>query len=155
DKGFEEGWVQPEPPSRRTGKKVAIVGSGPAGLAAAAQLNRAGHAVTVFERADRIGGLLMYGIPNMKLDKELVQRRVRLLEAEGVQFVTSCEIGADLPAKKLREDFDAVVLCGGATYPNDFFAKTEGRQLNGIHFAMEFLTANTRSLLDSGHKDGK
>src|SRR5262249_34655668 len=138
DKGFDEGWVQPEPPARRTGKKTAIVGSGPAGLAAAAQLNRAGHTVTVFERADRIGGLLMYGIPNMKLDKQLVERRVRLLEEEGVQFVTCCEIGTDIPAKKLREDFDAVVLCGGATNPNDFFAKTAGRHLKGIHFAMEF-----------------
>src|SRR4051812_27037739 len=151
DKGFEEGWVQPEPPGRRTGKSVAVVGSGPAGLAAACQLNRAGHFVTVFERADRVGGLLTYGIPNMKLDKRLVERRVRLMEAEGVQFVTNCEIGKDLPAAKLREDFDAVVLCGGATNPNDFFAKTEGRHLGGIHFAMEFLTGNTKSLLDSRH----
>lgn len=155
DRGFEEGWVQPEPPAVRTGKKVAVVGSGPAGLACAAQLNRAGHSVTVFERADRIGGLLMYGIPNMKLDKKYVQRRVDLMAAEGVVFVTNCEVGKDLPAKKLRDDFDAVVLCGGATKPNDFFAKTEGRNLKGIHFAMEFLHANTKSLLDSHHKDGK
>jgi len=155
DRGYEEGWVQPEPPAVRTSKKVAVVGSGPAGLACADQLNRAGHSVTVFERADRIGGLLMYGIPNMKLDKQYVQRRVDLMAAEGVTFVTNCEVGKDLPAKKLREDFDAVVLCGGATKPNDFFAKTEGRNLKGIHFAMEFLHANTKSLLDSQHKDGK
>lgn len=155
DKGFEEGWVTPEKPAKRTEKKVAVVGSGPAGLAAAQQLNRAGHWVTVYERADRIGGLLMYGIPNMKLDKGVVERRVKLMGEEGVRFVTRCEIGKDLPAQKLREDFDAIVLCGGATNPNDFFTKTEGRNLKGIHFAMEFLTANTRSLLDSGLKDRK
>jgi glutamate synthase (NADPH/NADH) small chain len=154
DKGFEEGWVVPEPPAVRTGKKVAVVGSGPAGLACAAQLNKAGHWVTVFERADRIGGLLMYGIPNMKLDKGIVQRRVDLLAAEGVVFVTGCEVGKDYPADRLLSDFDAVVLCGGATKPNDFFTKTEGRHLKGIHFAMEFLHANTKSLLDSRHADG-
>jgi glutamate synthase (NADPH/NADH) small chain len=155
DRGFEEGWVVPELPARRTGKKVGVVGSGPAGLACAAQLNKAGHRVTVFERADRVGGLLMYGIPNMKLDKRLVQRRVDLLAAEGVTFVTGCEVGKDYPADKLRTEFDAVVLCGGATKPNDFFTKTEGRNLKGIHFAMEFLHANTKSLLDSGHADGR
>lgn len=155
DKGFDEGWIVPEPPERRTGKKVAVVGSGPAGLACAAQLNRAGHTVTVYERADRIGGLLMYGIPNMKLDKQTVLRRIKLMEAEGITFVTSCEVGKDLPGPKLREDNDAVVLCGGATKPNDFFAKTEGRNLKGLHFAMEFLHANTKSLLDSKHADGK
>jgi glutamate synthase (NADPH/NADH) small chain len=155
DRAFEEGWVKPEPPERRTGKKVAVVGSGPAGLACAAQLNKAGHLVTVFERADRIGGLLMYGIPNMKLDKGVVQRRIDLLAAEGVAFITSCEVGKDYPAAKLRSEFDAVVLCGGATKPNDFFARTEGRNLQGIHFAMEFLHANTRSLLDSEHVDGR
>src|SRR5262249_32709620 len=149
DRGFAEGWIVPEPPSKRTGKKVAVVGSGPAGLAAAAQLNRAGHLVTVFERADRIGGLLMYGIPNMKLDKRLVQQRVDLMTAEGVTFVTNCEVGKDYPADRLRNDFDAIVLCGGATRPNDFFTKTEGRNLKDIHFAMEFLHANTKSLLDS------
>jgi glutamate synthase (NADPH/NADH) small chain len=152
DKGFEEGWIAPEPPAVRTGKKVAVVGSGPAGLAAAAQLNRAGHWVTVFERADRIGGLLMYGIPNMKLDKRIVQRRVDLLKAEGVAFITKCEVGKDYPADKLRKLFDAVVLCGGATKPRDL--PLEGRQLGGIHFAMEFLHANTKSLLDSQHADG-
>jgi glutamate synthase (NADPH/NADH) small chain len=155
DKGFEEGWIVPEPPTKRTGKKVAVVGSGPAGLAAAAQLNRAGHGVTLFERADRIGGLLMYGIPNMKLDKRIVQRRVDQMAAEGVTFVTSCEVGKDYPAEKLRREFDAIVLCGGATRPNDFFTKTEGRNLKGIHFAMEFLHANTKSLLDSNHQDAR
>jgi glutamate synthase (NADPH/NADH) small chain len=155
DKAFEEGWVIPEPPVKRTGKKVAVVGSGPAGLACAAQLNRAGHQVTVFERADRIGGLLMYGIPNMKLDKHVVQRRVDLLAAEGVEFITGCEVGKDYPADKLRKEFDAIALCGGATRPNDFFTKTEGRNLKGIHFAMEFLHANTKSLLDSNHADGQ
>jgi len=152
DKGFEEGWIVPEPPAVRTGKKVAVVGSGPAGLAAAAQLNKAGHWVTVFERADRIGGLLMYGIPNMKLDKNIVQRRVDLMKAEGVAFVTNCEVGKDYPADKLRKLFDAIVLCGGATKPRDL--PIEGRQLAGIHFAMEFLHANTKSLLDSQHTDG-
>jgi glutamate synthase (NADPH/NADH) small chain len=153
DKGFEEGWVVAEPPSVRTGKKVAVVGSGPAGLAAAAQLNRAGHSVTVFERADRIGGLLMYGIPNMKLDKRTVQRRVDLMAEEGVIFITSTEVGTNYPADKLRRDFDAMVLCGGATKPRDL--PIEGRNLQGIHFAMEFLHANTKSFLDSGHQDGR
>jgi glutamate synthase (NADPH/NADH) small chain len=152
DRGFAEGWIVPEPPPRRTGKKVAVVGSGPAGLAAAAQLNRAGHAVTVFERADRIGGLLMYGIPNMKLDKRLVERRVDLMAAEGVKFVVNTEVGKNYPAAQLRKEFDAIVLCGGATQARDLPA--EGRELKGIHFAMEFLHANTRSLLDSQHRDG-
>src|SRR5881296_1289882 len=152
DKGFEEGWVQPQPPAVRTDKKVAVVGSGPAGLACAAQLNKAGHWVTVFERADRIGGLLMYGIPNMKLDKAIVQRRIDLMAKEGVQFVTNTAIGIHRPATKLREEFDAVVLCCGATKPRDL--PVEGRNLKGVHFAMEFLHANTKSLLDSGHKDG-
>jgi glutamate synthase (NADPH/NADH) small chain len=152
DKGFDEGWVVPEPPAVRTGKKVAVVGSGPAGLAAAAQLNRAGHWVTVFERADRIGGLLMYGIPNMKLDKRFVQRRVDVMTAEGIRFVSCCEVGVDYPAKRLLKEYHAVVLCGGATKPRDL--PIEGRNLAGVHFAMEFLHANTRSLLDSNHQDG-
>jgi len=155
DRAYDEGWIEPRPPAKRTGKKVAVVGSGPAGLACADQLNKVGHRVTVFERADRVGGLLMYGIPNMKLDKRLVQRRIDLMAAEGVQFVTGCEVGKDYPAEKLRQEFHAVVLCGGATRPNDFFAKTEGRHLRGIHFAMEFLHANTKSLLDSNHADGR
>ena len=146
DKGFDEGWVQPVVPQVRTGKKVAIVGSGPAGLAAAAQLNRAGHWVTVFERADRIGGLLMYGIPNPKLDKKIVQRRVDLLAEEGVKFVTGTDIGKNYPADKLTKEFDSVLLCAGATKPRDL--GVEGRALKGVHFAMEFLQANTKSVLD-------
>lgn len=153
DKGFEEGWVVPEPPARRTDKRVAIVGSGPAGLACAAQLNKAGHWVTVFERVDRIGGLLMYGIPNPHLDKRIVQRRLDLMAKEGVKFVTNTEVGKDYPADRLLREFDAVVLCGGATKPRDL--PLEGRNLKGIHFAMEFLHANTKSLLDSNHQDGR
>ncbi len=152
DKAFEEGWVVPEPPARRTGKEVAVVGSGPAGLACADQLNRAGHWVTVFERADRIGGLLIYGIPNMKLDKSIVQRRVDLMAAEGIEFVTNTDVGKDYVAGRLLKEFDAVVLCGGATKPRDL--PIEGRELNGIHFAMEFLRANTKNLLDSEQKPG-
>jgi len=146
DNGWDNGWITAEPPEVRTGKKVVVVGSGPAGLCAAAQLNKAGHTVTVFERADRIGGLLMYGIPNMKLDKALVQRRVDLLAKEGVTFKTSTEVGKDIPAKQLLEEFDAIVLCTGATKGRDL--PIEGRNLKGIHFAMEFLHANTKSLLD-------
>ena len=146
DRGFEEGWIVPQPPLKRTGKRVAIVGSGPAGLACADQLNKAGHSVTVFEKSDRVGGLLMYGIPNMKLDKKSVQRRVDLLEQEGIQFIVNTEIGNNYPAKDLLRDFDAVVLCGGASKPRDL--NVEGRQLKGIHFAMDFLRANTKALLD-------
>lgn len=151
DKGFEKGWIIAEPPIQRTDKKVAVVGSGPSGLSCAAQLNRAGHRVTVYERADRIGGLLMYGIPNMKLDKSIVQRRVDLLTQEGVNFIANTTIGKDLPAIKLREDYDAVVLCCGATKPRDL--SIEGRDLRGIHFAMEFLHGNTKHLLDHEFKD--
>jgi glutamate synthase (NADPH/NADH) small chain len=152
EKGWEKGWVVPQPPKVRTGKKVAVVGSGPAGLCAAAQLNKAGHTVTVFERADRVGGLLMYGIPNMKLAKEqVVLRRVKQLEAEGIKFVPNTEVGVNYPADKLLKEFDATVLCTGATKPRDL--PIEGRNLKGIHFAMEFLTSNTRSLLDQ-HKNG-
>ncbi len=153
DKGFEEGWVVPEPPATRTGKRVAVVGSGPAGLACADQLNKAGHWVTVFERDDRIGGLLMYGIPNPHLDKAVVQRRVDLLAEEGIEFVTNTEVGKDYPAEKLLKEFDAVALCCGATKPRDL--PIPGRELKGIHFAMEFLRANTKSLLDSNLQDGK
>jgi glutamate synthase (NADPH/NADH) small chain len=152
DRGFAEGWVKPEPPKSRTGKNVAVVGSGPAGLAAAAQLNKAGHLVTVYERADRIGGLLMYGIPNMKLDKALVERRLDLLRAEGVKFVTSANVGQNVDPKQLLAENDALLLSTGATRPRDL--PIPGRQLRGIHFAMEFLTANTKSLLDSQHADG-
>jgi glutamate synthase (NADPH/NADH) small chain len=152
DRGFKEGWVVAQPPAARSGKSVAVVGSGPSGLAAAAQLNKAGHMVTVYERADRIGGLLMYGIPNMKLQKEIVQRRVDLLAEEGVVFVTNTEVGKDVTAEQIERVFDAVLLCVGATVPRDL--QTSGRNLKGIHFAMDFLHSNTKSLLDSNHKDG-
>ncbi len=151
EKGYEEGWIVPQPPEVRTGKKVAVVGSGPSGLACADLLNRSGHDVTVFERADHIGGLLMYGIPNMKLDKQIVQRRVKLMASEGVNFVTSTEVGKDYPAEKLFQDFDAVALCGGATKPRDL--PVEGRELKGINFAMEFLHANTRNLMGGSLRD--
>jgi glutamate synthase (NADPH/NADH) small chain len=152
DHGWEQGWVVAEPPEVRTGKKAAVVGSGPAGLCAAAQLNKAGHTVTVFERADRVGGLLTYGIPNMKLDKEqVVLRRIQQMEAEGIKFLTSTEVGVNYPAAKLLKEFDAVVLCTGATKARDL--PIEGRNHKGIHFAMEFLTQNTRSLLDR-HRNG-
>ncbi|MCA9039724.1 MAG: glutamate synthase subunit beta, partial [Planctomycetaceae bacterium] len=152
DRGFEEGWVVAQPPETRTGKKVAVVGSGPAGLAAAAELNKAGHDVTVYERADRIGGLLMYGIPSMKLEKPVVERRVKLLEEEGVKFIVNTEIGKDISAEQLKNDFDAVVLCTGATKPRDL--NIAGREFKGVHFAMEFLHQNTKSLLDSNLEDG-
>jgi glutamate synthase (NADPH/NADH) small chain len=149
DKGFAEGWIVPATPATRTGRKVAVIGSGPAGLAAAAQLNSAGHSVTVFERADRPGGLLMYGIPNMKLDKqEVVLRRVGFLEQEGVKFVCNTTVGGNLPAQQLLSDFDATVICTGATLPRDL--PIEGRNLKGVHFAMEFLTANTMAVLNGG-----
>ena len=148
DKGFDMGWVVAEPPEIRTDKKVAVVGSGPAGLACAAQLNKAGHNVTVYERDDRIGGLLMYGIPNMKLDKDVVQRRVDLLAEEGIEFKTNIEVGKDITSDELKSNFDAVVIATGATKPRDL--DVDGRSLKGVHFAMEFLHANTKSLLDSG-----
>jgi glutamate synthase (NADPH/NADH) small chain len=152
DKGFEEGWVRPEPPKIRTGKKVAVVGSGPAGLACAQQLNRAGHSVTVFERDDRVGGLLMYGIPSPKLEKHVVQRRVDIMAQEGIQFQTNTEVGRNYPVERLLKEFDATVLCTGATKPRDL--PIEGRNFKGIHFAMEFLLKNTKSFLDSNHQDG-
>jgi glutamate synthase (NADPH/NADH) small chain len=153
DRAFKEGWVVAEPPPIRTGKRVAVVGSGPAGLAAAQQLNRAGHTVTVFERADRLGGLLMYGIPNMKLDKQVIERRVKQLADEGIRFVTQTEIGTHIRADRLVKDYEAVVLCAGSTQAREL--PIEGRSLEGIHLAMEFLTANTKSLLDSNLADGK
>jgi len=157
DHGFSEGWVEPVVPKSRTGKQVAVVGSGPAGLAAAAQLNSAGHQVTVYEREDRIGGLLMYGIPNMKLDKKkVVERRVDLLRREGIQFVVNADIGdgenATLPVTDILSSVDALLLTTGATVPRDL--QIPGRDLNGVHFAMEFLTKNTKSLLDSDLQNG-
>ncbi|MEI2666051.1 glutamate synthase subunit beta [Rossellomorea sp. LJF3] len=153
EKGFEEGWVIPEPPQFRTGKHVAVVGSGPAGLASAAQLNKAGHLVTVFEKNDRVGGLLTYGIPEMKLPYSVVKRRVDILEEEGIEFVTNTEVGKDYTVENLRENFDAVILCGGAAVHRDI--QVDGRDLKGVHYAMEFLHANTKSLLDSNLQDGE
>ncbi|NMH69257.1 glutamate synthase subunit beta [Bacillus sp. RO3] len=153
ERGFAEGWVIPEPPEHRTGKRVAVVGSGPAGLASAAQLNKAGHLVTVFEKNDRIGGLLTYGIPEMKLPYSVVKRRVDILEEEGIEFVTNTEVGKDYTVENLRENFDAVILCGGAAVHRDI--QVDGRDLKGVHYAMEFLHANTKSLLDSNLEDGK
>ena len=152
DRGWDEGWITPEPPSVRTGKKVAVIGSGPAGLSAAAQLNKAGHLVTVFERDDRIGGLLMYGIPNMKLDKNVVQRRVDQMTAEGVTFVTSTEVGKDIPASDLVRDYDAVVVAAGATKPNDL--PIPGRQLKGVYVAMDFLRRNTQTVMGNTPVEG-
>ncbi len=151
DRAFAEGWVRATPPAMRTGKRVAIIGSGPAGLAAADQLNKVGHSVTVYERADRSGGLLMYGIPNMKLDKGVVQRRLDLLAAEGVVFVTGADVGRNVDPKQLMDENDAVLLSTGATKPRDL--PIPGRALKGVHFAMEFLGKNTKSLLDSAHSD--
>ena len=150
ERAWEEGWITPSLPKVRTGKKVAVVGSGPAGLSAADQLNKAGHQVTVFERAPLPGGLLMYGIPNMKLDKRgVVLRRTRLMEQENIKFVCNASIGgADYPVEQLRSEFDAVVMATGATLPRDL--PVEGRNLSGIHSAMDFLAANTRALLDEG-----
>ena len=148
---WETGLIRPHPPKVRTGKQVAVVGSGPSGLAAADQLNKRGHTVTVFERADRIGGLLMYGIPNMKLEKQIVQRRVDLMAAEGVDFVTGVDVGKDKPAKELLRDFDAVVLCCGAGNPRDL--SVPGRSGKDIYFAVDFLKSTTKSLLDSQLKD--
>lgn len=155
ERGFSEGWIQAQPPSFRTGKNVAIIGSGPAGLASAAQLNKLGHHVTVYERADRIGGLLMYGIPNMKLGKDVVDRRVNILKDEGVEFVTNANVGAtdsDYAIEKIKQESDVVLFCTGATNARDL--PIENRELNGIYPAMEFLKANTKSLLDSNLEDG-
>lgn len=152
DRAFAEGWIEASSPRTRTGKKVAVVGSGPAGLACAAQLNKAGHTVTVFERAERPGGLLTYGIPNMKLDKGVVHRRVRLMADSGIRFITGTEVGKHIPTRRLLSDFDASVLCLGATKARDL--PVEGRGLAGIHLAMEFLSASGRSLLASGLADG-
>jgi glutamate synthase (NADPH/NADH) small chain len=148
EKAFHAGWIEPHMPQRLTGRRVAIIGSGPAGLACADQLNQVGHQVTVFERADRIGGLLTYGIPNMKLDKAIVERRVTLMAAAGVEFVTNVEVGVNYDAGQLRREYDAIVLCLGSTRPWDL--RVEGRDLLGVHFAVDFLQADTRRLL--GHQ---
>jgi NAD(P)H-dependent glutamate synthase small subunit len=174
DRGFEEGWVQPSKPVAETGKSVAVIGSGPAGIAAAQQLRRAGHKVTVYERADRIGGLLMYGIPNMKLDKEIVERRINQLREEGIQFHTNTHIGTEetfpdghinrimaeakhqityINPKDLMQQYDAILWATGATKPRDL--NIPGRNLKGVYFAMDFLTRNTKSLLDSKLQDGQ
>lgn len=144
---FEEGWVQPQTPKVRTGKTIAVIGSGPSGLAAAQQLNRRGHSVTVFERSDRIGGLLRYGIPNMKLEKSVIDRRIRLMEEEGVKFVTNTNVGVDVTAEELLKKFDRIVLACGASNPRDI--KVPGREAKGIYFAVDFLKQVTKSLLDS------
>lgn len=151
DTMFEQGKVVPRIPKKSTEKRIAVIGSGPSGLACADILNQLGHKVTVFERADRAGGLLMYGIPNMKLDKKVVQRRIDILEKEGINFVTNTEIGKNYPAAKVINEFDATVLCCGATKPRDL--QVEGRDCQGIHFAVDFLKANTKSLLDSNLED--
>ena len=153
DKGFENGWVKPHSPAPKTGKSIAIVGSGPCGLAAADQLNKAGHEVTVYERADRLGGLLMYGIPNMKLEKSVVERRIDLMRESGVRFETNSDIGKNISPEALIERNDAVLLATGATVARDLEIK--GRDAKGIFLAMEFLTKNTKSLLDSNHQDGE
>ncbi|CAK0739602.1 hypothetical protein CCP3SC15_1040009 [Gammaproteobacteria bacterium] len=145
ENAFEAGWITPNPPTTRTGKQVAVIGSGPAGLAAADQLNKAGHQVTVYERADRIGGLLMYGIPNFKLDKKIVQRRIDLMAAEGVTFKTKTQVGIDLPADAILQDHHAVIIATGATIPRDL--PIPGRTAKGVYFAMDFLTQNTQRVL--------
>src|ERR1700694_666960 len=142
ERGFTEGWIHPEPPKVHTGKKVAVVGSGPAGLAAAQQLCRAGHSVTVYEKSDRIGGLLVYGIPEFKMEKHIIDRRLEQMCAEGVKFVTGAHIGVSIPVDQLRQEFDAIVLAGGAEQPRDLLVP--GRQLAGIHFAMDFLSQQNR-----------
>lgn len=151
DKAWEMGWMVPNPPPQRTGKKVAIIGSGPAGLSAADQLNKAGHLVTVYEREKFVGGLLMIGIPNCKLDKHVVKRRVALMEAEGVKFVTGVEVGTDLDGNDLKQDYDAVIVATGATWPRDM--RIPGREADDVHFAMQYLGSNTKSLLASNLED--
>lgn len=150
---YEMGWAKANPPKVRTGKKVAVIGSGPSGLATADQLNKRGHEVTVYERNDRVGGLLRYGIPNMKLEKSVIDRKVRIMEEEGIHFVTNANVGQNVDAKKLLKEFDRVVLCCGASNPRDI--NVPGRDAKGIYFAVDFLTGVTKSLLDSNFTDGK
>lgn len=151
--GYENGLIQPEPPKVRTGKRIAVIGSGPSGLAAADQLNHRGHQVTVFERSDRIGGLLRYGIPNMKLEKQVIDRRVDIMKAEGVEFVTGANVGIDVKPARLMREYDAVILACGASNPRDI--KVPGRESKGIYFAVDYLTMVTKSLLNSNLQDGK
>lgn len=153
EKAYAEGWAAPQPPKVRTGKNVAVIGSGPSGLAAADQLNRRGHNVTVYERADRVGGLLMYGIPNMKLEKHIINRKIDVMKAEGVEFVTNADVGNDIKASKLMKEYDSVILACGAANPRDINAP--GRDAKGIYFAVDFLKSTTKSLLDSNLEDGK
>jgi glutamate synthase (NADPH/NADH) small chain len=152
ERAFQEGWIRPEPPVKRTGKRVAIVGSGPSGLAAAQQLNRAGHWVTVFEKADRIGGLLRYGIPDFKLEKHVLDRRLEQMEQEGVKFQARAHVGRNVPAEDLRKDFDVILLAGGAENPRDL--KVPGRELQGIHFAMEYLPQQNRRVAGDALPEG-
>jgi glutamate synthase (NADPH/NADH) small chain len=142
ERGWDEGWIRPEPPEQATGKRVAVVGSGPAGLAAAQQLRRAGHSVTVYEKNDRIGGLLRYGIPNFKLEKRVIDRRIDQMRSEGVQFVTDAHVGVNIPIETLTGQYEAILLCGGAEQPRDL--NIPGRELKGIHYAMEFLPQQNR-----------
>ncbi|MBQ6168801.1 MAG: glutamate synthase subunit beta [Ruminococcus sp.] len=151
--GFENGLMEPQIPKVRSGKRVAVIGSGPSGLAAADTLNKRGHSVTVYERSDRIGGLLMYGIPNMKLEKHIIERRTALMAAEGVNFITNANVGADVSADEIMKNFDAVILACGSSNPRDI--KADGREAEGIYFAVDFLKATTKSLLDSNLTDGK
>ena len=153
ENAYEKGYAAAKPPRVRTGKKIAVIGSGPSGLAAADQLNKRGHSVTVYERSDRVGGLLMYGIPNMKLEKHIVERKRKIMEEEGVTFVTGVDVGKDMKADRLFRDFDRVVLACGASHPRDI--KAPGRDAEGIYFAVDFLKANTKSLLDSAFQDQK
>lgn len=152
ENAYEQGLAEANPPKVRTGKKIAIIGSGPSGLAAADQLNQRGHSVTVFERSDRVGGLLMYGIPNMKLEKEVIDRKISIMKEEGVEFKTGINVGKDVKAKKLLDEYDRVILCCGASNPRDI--KVKGRDAKGIHFAVDFLKSTTKALLDNGLKDG-
>ncbi|KPM49842.1 glutamate synthase subunit beta [Jiulongibacter sediminis] len=151
ERAFEEGWVVPQPPKNRTGKKVAVVGSGPAGMAAADQLNKAGHTVTLYERADQIGGLVRYGIPDFKLNKDIIDRRAEVMKAEGIIIKTGVNVGVDVKASQLERDFDAVVLTGGSTVPRDL--NIPGRELKGVHFAMEFLSQQNKRVADSKGKN--
>ncbi len=150
---YEYGYAAAKPPKVRTGKKIAIIGSGPSGLAAADQLNKRGHSITVYEKSDRIGGLLMYGIPNMKLDKKIIDRKIDVMKAEGVEFITNADVGRDVDVAALKKEYDSIILACGAGNPRDI--KVPGRDAQGIYFAVDFLKATTKSLLDSGLKDGK